>query len=205
MAVVDSKGCHRAWCSDTALGKLGACVGDDQTQLVLEPAPGSRKTWNAPFIPPMGGEATHFRIDSIGKGRLLFAMMTSESVGIAISTWVLWALEADRISKPLEVQNYGTISFATTARAGSACTLLAARWHPGWEPRRGHGTYIAGSWYAIEGGEFTRVEERPAISRRYLFAVERSRYDAEERGRPLLWYRGADAVAGPRPVTGKAL
>jgi len=62
--------------------------------------------------------------------------------------------------------------------------------------------YIAGSWYAIENGEFMRVEDRPAIHQRYLSGVERARYAAEERNQPLLWYRSASASIGPRPITG---
>jgi hypothetical protein len=191
------EGCHRTFCSDTPLGKLCACVKDEQTEFKLE-----QKAWKTPLVPPMGGDANHFRVDRVGDVSFLFAMMASESVGIAISSWLVWAIDRQKISKPLEVQNYGTISFPTTGRA-SACNLLAARWHSGWEPRRGHGTYIAGSWYAIENGEFARVQERPAIYRRYLLGVERARYEAEERNRPLLWYRDASAVIGPRPITGK--
>jgi len=63
--------------------------------------------------------------------------------------------------------------------------------------------YIAASWYAIENGEFTRLEDRPAIHRRYLSGVERARYEAEERNQPLLWYRSASMTIGPRPITGK--
>jgi hypothetical protein len=76
------------------------------------------------------------------------------------------------VSKPLDVQNYGTFSFATKPAAGASCLLLAARWHSGWEPSRGHGMYIAGSWYAVENGAFARVEDRPAIYRRYVSALK---------------------------------
>jgi hypothetical protein len=192
MTPLDVKGCHRSWCSETELGRLCACVKDDgdRTQFVLERTDGTRETWEVPFIPPMGGDAGHFRIDRVGDGRMFLAVMGSESVGIAISTWTVWAIDRKRTSKPLEVQNYGTVSFPTMARAGRPCDLLAARWHPGWEPRRGHGTYIAGSWYAVENGEFTRLEGRPTIHLRYLSGVERARYEAEERGKPFLWYRG---------------
>ena len=205
MAAVEIKGCHRAWCSDTALGKLCACVKDDpdQTQFVLERTAGSRQAWSIPLIPQMGGDANHFRIDNAGDGKLLVAMMRSESVGIAVSTWIVWAIDRDKASKPLEMQNYGTFSFPTAGRTGIACHLLAARWHSGWEPRRGHGMYVAGSWYAIENGEFTRMENRPVIYLRYLSGVERGRYAAEERNQPLVWYRKASAAIGPRPVTGK--
>ena len=63
--------------------------------------------------------------------------------------------------------------------------------------------YVAGSWYAIENGKFERVEDRPAIYRRYLSGVERARYDAEERNQPLTWFRAASPAIGPRPITGK--
>jgi hypothetical protein len=200
-----AQGCYRAWCSDTALGKLCACVREstDDIHFVLERTARGKEEWKAPFVPPLGGDAAHFRIDRVGDQSLLLAVMRSESVGIAVSDWSVWAIDSEKISQPLEVQNYGTFSFPTSTRAGAACYLLAARWHPGWEPRRGHGTYIAGSWYALENGAFSRVADRPAIYRRYLSAVERARYAAEESGGPLLWFRTATPVVGPRPITGK--
>jgi hypothetical protein len=205
MQPTPTPGCYRGWCSDTALGRLCACVraSTDDIHFVLERTARGKEEWKAPFVPPMGGDAAHFRIDRIGDQNLLFAVMRGESVGIAVSDWSVWAIDGAKVSQPLEVQNYGTFSFATSVRAGAACHLLAARWHPGWEPRRGHGTYIAGSWYALENGAFARAENRPAIYRRYLADVERARYDAEESGLPLLWFRGASAAVGPRPVTGK--
>jgi len=207
MAPVDNKECHRAWCATTELGKLCACVKEasDDTHFVLERATGARQAWKAPFIPTMGGDASHFRIDRVGDGRLFFGVMRGESVGIAVSTWTVWAIDRDQVSKPLEVQNYGTLSFATMARAGASCDLLAARWHSGWEPGRGHGMDIAGSWYAVERGAFERVFDRPVIYVRYLSGVERGRYDAESRDQPLLWYRhpGVRTAIGPRPITGK--
>ena len=205
MVPAADKTCYRAWCSNTSLGKLCACVEEngDKTHFALEPKGGRRREWNASFIPPMGGDASHFRIDRIGDRNLLFAVMRSESVGIAVSDWSVWAIDGERVSKPLEVQNYGTFSFATKPAAGASCLLLAARWHSGWEPRRGHGMYIAGSWYAVENGAFARVEDRPAIYRRYLSGLESARYDAEERNRPLPWFRSASPAVGPRPVTGR--
>jgi hypothetical protein len=131
--------------------------------------------------------------------------MRSESVGIAVSDWVVWAIDREGLSKPLEVQNYGTLSFATTARAGAACNLLAARWHSGWEPEHGHGMYIAGSWYAVGRGGFERVFDRPVVYTRYLSGVEKARYDAEGREQPFLWYRRSSTrvSTGSHPLTGK--
>jgi hypothetical protein len=170
---------------------------------VLERTAGGKEEWKAPFVPPLGGDASHFRIDRVGNQNLLFAVLRSESVGIAVSDWSVWAIGSEKISQPLEVQNYGTFSFATRPSAEASCVLLAARWHSGWEPRRGHGMYIAGSWYAVENGAFARMEDRPTIYRRYLADVERARYDAEERNLPLSWFRAAALAIGPRPVTGK--
>jgi hypothetical protein len=114
----------------------------------------------------------------------------------------VWAIDGAGPSQPLEVENYGTLSFPTVARGGTSCRLLAARWHSGSEPGRGPGTYMAGSWYAVENGAFVRVRNRPVVYRRYLFGVERARYEAENRDRPLLWYRGATAVTGTSPLAG---
>ena len=198
-----TQGCYRGWCSDTAFGRLCACVREntDDIQFTLERSRG-KEVWKAAFIPPFGGEAAHFRLDRIGEQALLLAVLRSESVGIAVSDWSVWAIDREKVSAPLEVQNYGTFSFATKPATG-ACLLLAARWHTGWEPGRGHGMYVAGSWYAIEGGSFERVEDRPAIYRRYLSGLERARHDAEERDQPLTWFRAAAPAIGPRPVTGK--
>ena len=201
----NTTGCYRAWCSGTALGKLCACIREstDDTQFVLERGARGSETWKAPFVPPLGGDSTHFRVDRLGERNLLLAVMRSESVGIAVSDWLVWAIDSEKTSQPIEVQNYGTLSYPTKALAGASCLLLAARWHSGWEPRRGHGMYIAGSWYAIGNGAFERVEDRPTIYRRYLADVERARYDAEERNLPLTWFRAATPAVGPRPVTGK--
>ena len=197
MAAASLEGCHRAFCATTPVGRLCACVKDEHTEFQLQ-----KTAWRSQRIPPMGGDAGHFRLDRVGDGTLFFAMMTSESVGIAVSDWDVWAIEGQNVSKPIEVQNYGTFSFATKPSTG-ACLLLAARWHTGWEPGRGHGMYVAGSWYAIENGRFERVEDRPAIYRRYLSGLERARYDAEERNQPLTWFRAATPAIGPRPVTGR--
>ena len=204
MQPATAQGCHRAWCSDSAFGKLCACVREspEEIQFTLERLRG-KEAWKAAFVPPFGGEAAHFRIDRIGEQALILAVLRSESVGIAVSDWTVWSIDGEKVSPPLEVQNYGTFSFATRPSSGKSCLLLAARWHPGWEPGRGHGMYVAGSWYAIENGKFERVEDRPAIYRRYLSGVERARYDAEERNQPLTWFRGATPAIGPRPVTGK--
>jgi hypothetical protein len=204
MAPVEIKGCYRAWCTTTELGKLCACVREDpeDTHFTLERANGTRQAWKAPFVPPMGGDAEHFRVDRVGEGRLFFAVMSRQSAGIAVSAWSVWAIDGARLSQPLEVENYGTLSFPTTARGGTSCRLLAARWHSGSEPGRGPGTYIAGRWHAVENGAFVLVRNRPTVYRRYLFGVERARYEAESRNRPLLWYRGATAVTGTSPLTG---
>ena len=187
MAAADQQGCYRAWCADTRLGKLCACVTEtsDDTTFTL-----GGRAWKAPGVPPMGGEANHFRIDDAGDQRLFVAMLASESVGIAISDWLVWALDKERMSAPLRVQNYGTLSFATKEKPAGACRLLATQWQSGVEARR-PGTYLAGRWYAVEGGEFTAMRDRPAIYQRYLSRVERARYDAEERERPYLWFRHA--------------
>ena len=133
MARPDSKECHRAWCYTSGLGKLCACVKSDpeDTHFTRERVTGTREAWKAPFVPPMGGDVNHFRINRVGDGRLFLGVMSQESVGIAVSTWTVWAIDRDQVSKPLEVQNYGTLSFATMARAGASCDLLAARWHSG--------------------------------------------------------------------------
>ncbi|HET9466175.1 MAG TPA: hypothetical protein VFO71_11635 [Gemmatimonadales bacterium] len=207
MAPVKDKACYRAWCSTTELGRLCACVKEDtdDTHFALERVTGARQTWKAPLVPPLGGDASHFRIDRVGDGRLFFGVMAGESVGIAVSNWTVWAIDREGLSKPLEVQNYGTLSYATMARPGASCYLLAARWHSGWEPGRGHGMYIAGSWYAVESGAFVRVLDRPVVYVRYLSGVERARYDAEGRDQPLLWYRhpGVKRAIGPPPLTGR--
>ena len=70
MALVASKECHRGWCATTELGKLCACVkaDSDDTHFSLERVAGARQAWKASFVPPMGGDADHFRIDRFGDG-----------------------------------------------------------------------------------------------------------------------------------------
>ena len=80
MQPTTTQGCYRAWCSDTALGKLCACVREntDDIEFVLERSGRGKETWKAPFVPPLGGDAAHFRIDRVGDRTLFFASMRSE-------------------------------------------------------------------------------------------------------------------------------
>jgi hypothetical protein len=205
MVPVDSADCDRKWCAQTPVGRLCGCIKEvpEEIEFALAPPTGEPRRWKAAFVPPMGGNSKHFRVDTVDASRIFLAVMRDESVGIAISNWSVWAIDRQRTSPPLEVQNYGTLSFATRARPDTACTLLAARWHRGWDPVRGHGTYIAGGWFTIENGSFAPVTERPIIHRRYLFGVEQGRYDAESRDAPFLWFRSAAPVVGPYPDTGR--
>jgi hypothetical protein len=197
MLAVEQHGCHRAWCSDTRIGRLCACVTEtsDDTSFTL-----AGRAWTAPALPPLGGDASHFRIDDVGEQRIFLAMLARESVGIAISDWLVWRIDAAQVSKPLRVHNYGTLSFPTKRSGAGECRLLAAQWQYGEGPRRRVGTYLSGAWYALERGEFARMPDRPTIYQRYLFRIERARFDAESEQRPLLWFRRATTSA-PQSAT----
>jgi hypothetical protein len=89
MQPASTQGCYRAWCSRYGARKaLRVRKGKHRGHaIILERATRGKETWTARFIPPLGGDVTHFRIDRIGDRNLLFAVMRSESVGIAVSDW----------------------------------------------------------------------------------------------------------------------
>jgi hypothetical protein len=126
-----AQGCYRAWCSDTALGKLCACVRESTDDIhSFSSALPARRNGKLLSFRRWEGDAAHFRIDRVGDQSLLLAVMRSESVGIAVSDWSVWAIDREKYRSRSKSR--------TTARSlfprqpgRAACYLLAARWHPG--------------------------------------------------------------------------
>lgn len=212
-AVAALQGCTQdAYCAQaSAETRICACVKSEETgesQLTLEYKGEIKKQWTIEIMPSMlGPESLRLDgadLDGDGKDELLLGAMLSQSNGIGIQYWTVWAITGEQVSEPLEIQDYGTMGFATHPKAGGGCRLLVSRWINGWEPKRGEGLYIAGRWYEFANGEFFPSSERPAVYRRYLFNLEQLRleYLESQPQKPLLWYTGKEAVpvVGPYPI-----
>ena len=154
-------------------------------------------------------DADSFRLigaDFLGlrTNQLLIAVLNTQSNGMGVEYWSLWFVTRDQISRPLEVNDFGVMSFLTASPAGK-CEIFAARWRDGWEPKRGSGLYIAGHWRQISlHGDISIDWDRPVLYRRYLFDLERQRNGAmsESGRRAVPWHTSplARRVIGPYPT-----
>jgi hypothetical protein len=150
--------------------------------------------WDAPldtFLSESGLRVDAINLTDAGEGTLIVGLMNSQSLGMAIQHWTIWAITGNTISKPVRVDDYGIMSFLTKSNQSGSWYLLSARWIDGWEPKRGDGLYAVGKWYALSEGEFAPVADRPQIQRRYLPSLERMRLQAFEQKNPtpLIWYK----------------
>jgi len=134
-------------------------------------------------------------LDGDGRRELFVGVMASESNGIGIQRWRLFALTAE--GRPLgdvDAQDYGTLSWLYRIPGQRGCRLLASNWEYGTEPGRDAGTYVRGRWLRLGPGGWLPVQGLSEIRRRFLFSFERERIAA--RG-PLRWFRKAVPCATP--------
>jgi hypothetical protein len=207
LQAVSLEGCLKAYCA--TINDLRICVckktkDTDEIQLTLEYKGAIKKQWAAKVMPFMFGLEV-FRLDAAdldgdSNEEFLFAAMETQSNGMGIEYWTIWAIDEGHVSKPIEIQDYGTMGYLTSPEEGRGCQLLVARWQDGWEPERGAGLYIVGRWYVFRNGEFSPRFDRPAIYRRYLISLERLRGESLSK-KPILWYKSSKAhqVIGPHP------
>jgi hypothetical protein len=160
--------------------------------------------WDAPidtFLSESGLRVDTINMTGDGEGELIVGLMNSQSMGIAIQQWTIWAITGNTVSKPVKVDDYGIMSFLTKSNQSGKWYLLSTRWRDGWEPKRGDGLYAVGKWYELSGGEFAPVSDRPQIQRRYLPSLERIRLHAFEQKKPtpVIWYKDKRT----RPIVGQ--
>lgn len=199
--LAERAGCDRAMCAQLDAGRICACIHDvqEQTVFTMESTHGARSVWATPHLPYMGGESS-LRAEEVSAAdpsgsQVLVGLMSALSVGIGISRWEVWATSEQGVSKTLEVEDFGLMSFMTRAQGAPQCRLFAARWQSGWEHGRGDGLYVVGRWYDVGTKSFELAPGRPVLYRRYLHGLERERQKASAHGEPLLWFKAADTKA----------
>ena len=211
------QGCDAAYCTEVPPDpRICACLSEKEPtgiQILFEyPSGVIKKPWITNEVSYVYFVTESFRLDAVdlngdGKDELLFGAMSSQSNGIGIEYWTVWAIDEGQASDPIEVQDYGTMSFATRPHSSRSCQLLVSRWINGWESSQGPGKYIVGRWYQFSKGEgrsggfFPRFD-RPAVYQRYRFSLQQLRSEANESGKPLLWYASKKTlpVVGPYPL-----
>ena len=204
---VTLKGCLEAYCAVVGDSRICACKeseNTDEIHIILEYKGEKEAKWTAKVMPFIFGPES-FRLneadlDGDGNKEFIFAALWTQSNGMGIEYWTLWAIDEGQVSKPIEIQDYGTMGYLTSAEDDKNCQLLVSRWLDGWEPERGSGLYIVGRWYIYSNGEFSPQFDRPAIYRRYLYRLERLRGESLSK-KPLLWYKSSEThqVIGPHP------
>lgn len=142
-------------------------------------------------------------LDGEGGRELLVGVMASESNGISIQRWRLFALSADgRPLGELDAHDYGTLSGLFRVPGQPGCRLLASIWEYGSEPARGTGSYVRGRWMRLSAEGWSSMPGMPDMRRRYLFSFERERIAS----RGLLhWFRKAEScpTAEACPTSGE--
>ena len=203
------KGCIHAYCSTLSdHTQLCACEQEDANdgmEVERIDANGQKKSLFKTTMPFSFGKES-FSLHSVdftgdGKKQFLLGIKFSQSNGMAVQYWKVWAINGDQVSKPVEMEDYSTMSFATRSKHESACNLLVSRWVSGWEAKRGNGLYIAGLWHQLINGEFLPNFDRPTVFRRYSFDLEHQREQVlyQHATKPILWYKSRDAhsLVGP--------
>lgn len=206
------EGCIQAFCTELPnKARLCACQKSDETgetQISLEPQVGPKKQWNVDVLPPISFGVNSFRLDSAdlngdGKDELIFGILEAQGQGMGVQYWTLWVIDGDKLSKPLQVSDYGTMSYLTCNSKHKGVHLLASKWIWGREPERGDGLYIAAQWYELGCGGLSTVSNRPGIYHRYLnsLAEERGKHMGGEKLKPVPWHSkaGTHEVVGPYP------
>ncbi|HEV8581810.1 MAG TPA: hypothetical protein VGX68_22300 [Thermoanaerobaculia bacterium] len=207
------KGCNEAYCVKTAAtARVCSCRKSQDAssaEMLVERDGAIEQRWDSGFILP--ASLATFGVDGAdltGTGRqdLVVATLITMSNGMGIEYWEVRAIVGDKLTKPLDVEDYGIMSYLTRASPNSKCRLLASRWFPGWEPERGEGLYLMGKWFTYS--EFSpelTTEDRPAVYRRYLLSFQRLRAeqlrkDLDHR-QPLPWFSDGRTkeLVGPYP------
>lgn len=204
--------CVQAFCTELPnKARLCACQKSDETgetQISLEPKDGAKKQWNVEVLPPISFGVDSFRLDSAdlngdGKDEIIFGVMEAQGQGIGVQHWTLWIIDGDKLSKPLQVSDYGVMSYLTCNPKHKGAHLLASKWIWGREPERGAGLYIAAQWYELGCGGLSTVSNRPGIYHRYLnsLAEERGKHMGGEKLKPVPWHSkpGTHEMVGPYP------
>ena len=123
--------------------------------------------WDAPldtFLSESGLRVDAINMTDNGKGKLIVGLMNSQSMGIAIQHWTIWAITGNTVSKPVKVDDYGIMSFLTMSNQSGKWYLLSTRWIDGWEPKRGDGLYAVGKWYELSKGNLPQYLIAPKSS-----------------------------------------
>lgn len=201
-------GFEKAYCSQISKSSR-VCAGlktpDSVVAQIFYERDGSIiQQWDAPldtFLSESGLRVEAINLTDNGEDILIVGLMNSQSLGMMIQHWTIWAITGNTVSKPVKVDDYGIMSFLTKSKQSGSWYLLAARWIGGWEPKRGNGLYAVGKWYELRGGEFVPVGDRPQIQRRYLPSFERIRLQAfaQKKPTPVIWYKDKRT----RPIVGQ--
>jgi hypothetical protein len=208
------EGCPYSWCSPLPDGReICACQdpNEAETRFFLRSGGAIVKRWSQQNQIMGGASPSTMRIESIGVDagmteRVLIAVEVQCSMGMAVDTWAVWLLDGMDLRGPIDVSEFGTLSFQVCSPEGKRSYLLGGDWQWDSEPGRGEGLYFKARWYDLDGPSAGWLEpsaERPLVERRYLFGFEKQRNAAKNRGQSVLWYRTADTRPLATQTTGR--
>jgi hypothetical protein len=193
-------------------GSVCACLKDEDSGdavLSIIGSDGAVRASQLAVVMPPTFEPGWFRLEvgnyeGDGSAQLLLAVMNSWGNGMGIETWSVRRIGNGSFARPLDVADYGVMSYTTASSSSGRCRMFGSTWTGGWDPKRGDGTYIAGRWYDLGVERTTTTSQRPVISHRYLLSLAKDRAQSKSKVAvtPVYWYKSSNAsvVVGPDPI-----
>jgi hypothetical protein len=195
-------GCVSARCTALPDGRrVCACLGDTLATVRMEA--GGRTLHEWPADPSLANDPESLRVvtgdlDGDGRAETVVAELEAVSNGLGTRLYRVGIFDGRDPARPpvrLAVQDFDPDGSFVRRRAGGDCQLIATRWTPLLDARRGWGMYMVGQWMHYRDGRLEHDHERPVVARRLLSRFARTRWGAADA--PFAHLRHASAEVRP--------
>lgn len=171
------RGCHEARCVTLPGGRrVCSCLADSTATMRLEEGGRTVQEWPG-HHGWLGGPFRVLRgdLDGYTRPELVVAQLRTVSNGLGIAYFDVRILDGRDLARtPLRVtvEDFSPEGSFVRPRGGGPCRLLATRWDPLRDPRRGEGTYLIAQWMAYRDGRLVHDTTRPVVARRLLYSFQ---------------------------------
>jgi hypothetical protein len=186
-AETELPGCAKAHCvaaHDTLRICLCALHSPDEGQLIVERSGQRIQEIDTEMFNWIGPGSRLFDVltgdlDGDGKPELIVPHLETVSNGMGCDYWTITIFDGRDLASPpvdLPVTEYGRLGTFLRPPSGGPCRILSTNWKQDYEPGRGAGLYLTGSWYTYRKGNAVNDASRPVLRRRYLYSFEAQRW-----------------------------
>ena len=134
-------------------------------------------------------------LDGDRASEIVVADCSGVTNGIGFEYWTISILpdpEKHGFQQPLSfsVEEYGGEGTFVRHPGDKRCHIFATEWQELKYPGRKWGLYLTGRWFRYHAGLLLPIKERAVLARRYRFAFENERTQADEDAKkPLRWFQ----------------